>query len=244
MVPYKLFSRMTRSKYLFHFLLRKLEPDLVLDIGSRDGRDSLDFRKASPGSDIIAFEANPQLAERMRNDPELARNRIRVEHCAVGAADGTAPFFVFNEARGTGSLLPRTGAGQTGQEFAVPVRRIDDVEPVKGHRRIALWIDVEGCGYDALQGARGILGSTIVVHIEVESEAYWSEQRLVSDIVGFLDEQGFVPVYERYKRGKAQGNMIFLKRETAGRFGMVKDILLFDLSQGIRKLLRLQNGRR
>jgi hypothetical protein len=38
--------------------------------------------------------------------------------------------------------------------------------------------------------------------------------------------------------------MIFLKRETAGRFGMVKDILLFDLSQGIRKLLRLQNGRR
>ena len=51
----------TYSKRMFHFLINKIDPDLVLDIGSRDGKDSLIFRKILPKAKINAFEANPDL---------------------------------------------------------------------------------------------------------------------------------------------------------------------------------------
>lgn len=230
-------ARVIRSKDLFRFFVRRLQPELIFDVGSRDGRDALSFREAAPLARIIACEGNPSLAQAMRDDAQLAAARIEVEHCAAGAAEGTGQFFVFNEQRGTGSLLPRVpGEGAVHAEIAVPVRRLDTLPRVQLAETVALWIDVEGCAYEVLEGARGILSHVILIHVEVESREFWKDQKLASDVQALLAQYGFAPVYERNKRGKGQGNIIFLKREMAERRDVARDIVRFEIRTGVQRL--------
>ena len=44
---------------LFTFLLKTIKPCMVMDIGSRDGLNSVVFRKILTQAEIVAFEASP-----------------------------------------------------------------------------------------------------------------------------------------------------------------------------------------
>jgi predicted O-methyltransferase YrrM len=69
------------TKYLFVTLLRSLACDLILDVGSRDGQESLIFAHQCPDVRIVAFEANPENAARMLRDPDFQRAGVsRLSH--------------------------------------------------------------------------------------------------------------------------------------------------------------------
>lgn len=230
-------ARLVKSRHLFYYLLRRLQPALILDVGSRDGSDSLAFRAACPGARIVAIEAHPQLAQRMRTDPELARARIEVQHCAVSDADGEAKFTVYAGEKRLGSLMD-PGARPVAEAIRVPTRRLDGLPGLVGAGRSALWIDVEGATYQALRGASRLLESVILLHTEAEWEEAWTGQKLAGDLEQLLAEHGLVPVFTGMKRQLPQGNIVFARRELAAQasgFGIRAGSVLY---RGWRSLAR------
>jgi FkbM family methyltransferase len=212
---YQLLSLLAKPRPLFTHLVGRLRPSLVLDVGSRDGGDALAFRAASPASRILCFEANPRLFEKMRGDADLSRAGIEVFPWAISDSAGEATFRIFNPERGMGSLLPRLDAPPS-ESFAVQMRRLDELPEARGAGTIALWIDVEGCSYQVVEGAKGLLERVLVIHAEVETRAFWAEQRLAGDLTRLLAGHGFAPVLVRMKRrAREQGNAIFLREGIA-----------------------------
>ena len=80
-------------EYLFYFLLKRYSPDIVCDIGSRDGRESLKFRSILPDSKVIAFEANPENYAKMVDDHSLVEHAIDVVNQAVSDKHGVIDFY-------------------------------------------------------------------------------------------------------------------------------------------------------
>jgi FkbM family methyltransferase len=208
------FARLVKSRHLFYYLLRRLQPALILDVGSRDGSDALEFRAVCPRARIVAIEAHPRLAEQMRRDPALARARIEVVHCAVSDADGEASFSVYEGEKRLGSLMD-PGARPVAEVIRVPTRRLDGLPGVVGAGPTALWIDVEGAAHEALQGAERLLESVILLHLEAEWQEAWPGQKLAGDLERLLAQHGLVPVFTGMKRRIPQGNIVFARRDLA-----------------------------
>src|SRR4051794_10257739 len=111
---------------MFRFLVQELRPDVVMDVGSRNGHDSLSFKEHCPQARVVAFEANPELNQKMQDDSRLRKWGIEVFPFAASNQDGEAEFTLFNPTKRTGSLLARV-AGDGFTSYKVPARRLDGV---------------------------------------------------------------------------------------------------------------------
>ncbi|MCX5681353.1 MAG: FkbM family methyltransferase [Candidatus Omnitrophica bacterium] len=115
-----------RTNILFYLLIRELSPSFVCDIGSRDGYNSIRFRRFSPGSKVLAFEANPYNAKRMMEDPEILSCNIEVVNKAVSNKSGEAAFRVeraedITTASGISSLRERVDGSSGIEDMRVPI---------------------------------------------------------------------------------------------------------------------------
>ena len=82
-------------------------------------------------------------------------------------------------------------------------------------RTIALWIDVEGAAYEVLEGIDGIRDRVCLVHVEVETRAFWQGQRLWPDIDALMGQLGFTPIARR--PGEEQFDVLFVNDRWLGR---------------------------
>jgi len=207
---------------LFLKLLRTLEIDTVCDVGSMDGADALRFRRALPAADVIAFEPNPRNFELMAADEELARERVRILPFAVSDRDAEAPFFVVSaryarnvdvQRRGISSLHPPADGSSIAEVARVRTVRLDGVLSERSAAaRIALWIDTEGMGFEAVAGATRVLARTQMLHIETETvRCIGPGQRLLPDIERILDPD-FALLATDHPRDWSQLNALFVRK--------------------------------
>ena len=82
-------------------------------------------------------------------------------------------------------------------------------------RTIALWIDVEGAAYEVLEGIDRIRDRVCLVHVEVETRAFWQGQRLWPDIDALMRQLGFTPIARR--PGDEQFDVVFVNDRWLGR---------------------------
>jgi FkbM family methyltransferase len=207
---------------LFLKLLRTFEIDTVCDVGSMDGYDALRFRRALPAAEVIAFEPNPRNFDLMATDPRLPRRRIRVLPFAVSDRDAEAPFFVAGAryernrdlpARGIGSLHRRAKSSLIAEVVQVRTVRLDGVLESSSAARIALWIDTEGMGFEAIAGASRVLARTQMLHVEVETvPLIGAEQKLLPDIERMLDTD-FELLSTDHPRDWSQLNALFVRKD-------------------------------
>lgn len=191
-----------KTKYLYLNLLRTFRPRLILDVGSMDGSDSIRFRQMSPNSKIIAFEANPYNYSRMKNDPRLARTKIEVRNRLVSNKPEKGKFYISKGAvaginsgnMGTSSSMKPVDASDVAEEIEVETTRLDKViaEAAAPADWIALWIDVEGAGYEVLSSAIEVKQQILLLHIEVELAECWVGQKLKNDVIQLANELGLV----------------------------------------------------
>jgi hypothetical protein len=74
-----------------------------------------------------------------------------------------------------------------------------------------------------------------VIHAEIETRAFWAEQRLAGDLSRMLAGHGFSPVLVRMKRRTPeQGNAIFLREELARRPATWASLAVSSLAQALR----------
>jgi hypothetical protein len=82
--------------------------------------------------------------------------------------------------------------------------------------RLALWVDVEGAAYEALQGAAKIAAAISLIHVEVENTpCIASSQRLYPEVKDVLSELGFVELATDQPPDRDQFNALFVRRDLA-----------------------------
>jgi FkbM family methyltransferase len=198
----------------------------VCDVGSMDGADALAFSAAVPHARIYAFEPNPWNLERMTAERAFRERNIEIVPAAVADRDGEADFFLVaaeystsNAQRGMSSLYRRAEWPPT-EVVRVRTMRLDTflAERCAADVRIALWVDVEGKAYEALEGITRIAGQVDLIHVEVENRPLiGSDQILYPQVRALVQRLGFAELATDQPPGRDQINMIYVRRHLAAR---------------------------
>lgn len=150
----------TTEPALQRAILESVRPGwVVFDIGANVGFFTvIAARLTGPSGRVIGFEPLSDNAARIRHNARLnGFDHVEVRTDAVGARDGTTPFFLSSNPN-WGRIADRGRPSGTVAEIAVPIRSLDglsregaipDPDLIK--------IDVEGAEEAVLQGAAALL---------------------------------------------------------------------------------------
>lgn len=195
-------EKILKTKYLFLNLLRMFRPGLILDVGSMDGSDSKRFRRMSPLSKIIAFEANPYNFAKMQSNSRLAQLNIEVRNRLVSSKAEKGKFYISKGAvagknsgnMGTSSSMMPVNDADVAEVIEVDTTRLDEIIKIESLPAgwVAMWIDVEGAGYEVLSSVVGAKQQIALLHIEVELAEFWVGQKLKNDVIQLANELGLV----------------------------------------------------
>lgn len=221
---------------LFYGLLASLpDIDLFLDVGSLDGREAFAVETHFPGVKSIAIEPNPHNIGVIRAEITQRNSCINLETFAAGNENGMTSFYtrtpIGSHNYGASSML-KFAEEVRNSEFAtnmieVPLRRLDSVDSISLYAKIALWIDVEGAGYQVLEGISNIAQKVQIVHIEAETRPWFEGERLAPDIIRLMSDYGFDLIGSKFDKHlrQLQGDMVFLRRGCANEVAIRRAIL-------------------
>ena len=126
-----------------------------IDVGAHIGSVIEEVMRLSPTSRIVAIEAMPDKAERLRR----MFPRIEVHACAVSETEGQATFFVNMRQSGFSSLQRPSGSPAADvSSIMVPLRRLDAL--ITSSEVDAIKIDVEGAELGVLRGAEKLVADS------------------------------------------------------------------------------------
>ena len=213
------------TSLLFRLLLKKINPDLVCDVGSMDAGDSIRFRKVLPDARIFAFEANPDNYQSIINNRSVSLANIQVFNLAVWNKESEIPFFIehlYDKAgkqgndylRGMSSVYKLKDKSLGVTEVLTKSIRLDDfiTERFNSSKCIALWIDVEGAAYEVLEGIKKIRDKIKLLHVEVEAREIWHGQKLKTEVKNLLIDMDFILLTKQ--KSKSQDNAIYIDKST------------------------------
>lgn len=129
--------------------------DVVVDVGANVGWYTLLAAKlVGPTGRVIAVEASPSIAERLRSNVALnpaVADRVTVFNCAAGDREGSVPIYLADaENTGKTSLLAVTGATA---EDTVPMKPLAAIlDGVELSKVRVIKIDVEGAEPQVIAG--------------------------------------------------------------------------------------------
>jgi len=144
----------------------------VLDVGAHQGLFAVSAARAvGPGGSVVAIEAFPDNAARLRRNVETnALRNVRVVEAAAADTDGRAALHVTALVSG-GQSLVYDKEGYSG-EIPVSLRTVDGILKELGVERVDLVkIDVEGAAQRVLDGAPRLLAGRPRLVMEVEGGA-------------------------------------------------------------------------
>lgn len=222
-------SPVVDTKSLFATLLKRLDCDLVLDIGSRDGRQALLFRDLRPQAPVVAFEANPYNYRKMAANPVFAARHVTLCPLAVSQTDGTATFHISRadydapetdaNNLGTSSLLvhPEVSTLAAVEVQTVRLETFLRQPNFASCQRIALWIDVEGAEYFVLEGLGDAVRRVPLIHVETARESVRIGQKARPEVSRLLSGKGFVEIGTNMTSDAVWGDLVWVAQAAADR---------------------------
>ena len=132
-------------------------PGAVLDVGSNVGIYAA-LASALTTRDVVAFEPTPSLAAVSRRFAADNALRFRTEAIALGAASGSATFYLSDVSDTSNSLA--AGFRRSSQQIEVPVRTLDGYVTGSGLVPAVMKLDTESTEPDVLVGATMTLDRT------------------------------------------------------------------------------------
>lgn len=229
------------TKILYRKLLRAFKPEVVFDIGSCDGSESIKSAQILPESRVVAFEANPINFNQILNNSDIKKYNVSVYNLAIQNNDGEVSFNIIDsdvvKNRGSSSLLNKPNFPS--RPVKVKGSRLDSF--VERHfsesKSLALWIDVEGAGYQVLQGFDSIREQIIFFQIEVEENQIWEGQRTKSDIIELANSLNFREIARG--SGSNQYDIVFINENFEEKLDLPKILRITLLECRIRKFFNL-----
>ncbi len=195
---------------LFYKKAKEIKPDIFCEIGAYEASASKELSNIENIS-IFAYEANKYIYEMYRNDKDL--KNVNYKNLAISNTTGKVNFYIMKDyvKSGANSLLKRNT--ETYSDLKYELTEVDCFTLDSLHSKdnsYVLWIDVEGCGLQVLEGAKEILKNTKLILIEVESIQHWEDQKMDTEIISFLESHGF-KIVARDQEYTNQYNIMFEK---------------------------------
>lgn len=210
-------QRRAITRRLEKLLLRAialLRPELVVEIGAHGGEFSMAARRRLPDAKIVAFEANKTIYD--RHAAKLQASRIEFHQIAISDKSGARSFGVpryrGKPAESMGSLR-KDRLAEDIDWVEVSCARADSVLADAADLPNVLWIDVEGAAPEVLAGCHGLLGSTQLIYVEIETRQRWENQGLADKVFEFLEPFGLIPLLRDVMRNKWQYNCLIGRPE-------------------------------
>ncbi len=180
---------------------------LIFDIGANCGAYTLPLAEAAGvGARTLAFEPNPAMATRLRQNLKLnaLQDRVEIHEVALGPNNGDATLWLANRNLGASSL--RSPSVPTSQFITVPVRPLTSFVPqsMEAFEAFVIKCDIEGFEDQALMpflksAAEDFLPDAIL--LETTSAHLWD-----TDLASLLEQRG----YQSFFEGEEQ-NTLFLR---------------------------------
>jgi FkbM family methyltransferase len=205
-------KRMLINHFIKHIFSvdKDFKPKVILDIGSRDLGQSIEFNSVFPDAKIYAFEPNPtqfDICLQLSKD----YSNIVVERLAVGETDGECKFFVTIGNIGASSTLEPLdvpfGTTNAFHEVTATMTRLDSWMKTKEIDQVdVLWMDTQGIELMALRGMGDLLKKVKFIHCEAAERGYYKGHILKPELENYLKSLGFSlvfhnPAYHPYGEG-------------------------------------------
>jgi FkbM family methyltransferase len=189
------------DKFISH--IRKtdpsFEPRIILDIGSRDLDQSIEFSSVYQNSKIYAFEPNPEQFNICLNK-SINYENINVEQLAISDKNGSLDFYITHGNVGASSLLEPINvpfaSTQNFTKISVESKRLDDwLVQNKIDVVDIMWLDTQGIELAALKSMGDKLKKVKFIHCEASELPYYKGHLLKTDLVEFLESVGFELIF-------------------------------------------------
>jgi len=214
-----------KSVELFDEIFFKLVTEIFpcnkfVEVGAFDAQTSRHIQKVLPNAEIFAFEANPYNYNKFKS--LFDNTTVNYLNVAISNKIDEVTFKIHTEVngvkvskiKGNDSLLFRNNDNVIYENVTMPSVTLDSyfLNKINNQDSVAMWIDLEGASYQALEGASNILSNVNIIKIEVENKELWKNQKLDIDIKLLLSQYGFVPVLRDYEYPH-QYNILFCKNQ-------------------------------
>lgn len=178
---------------------RRLDGGVILELGSRDALDAIQLARLFPTCRVLAFEANPISAEICRRNVAFSGiDNVEVVETAVGAVDGTIPFFPYDVDRidnigCSSTLLTDLAGGSDSPQYRIEVAatRLDTFCARLGIEPEVVVMDLQGAELPALVGLGERLGRVSHVVSEASNVSAYLGGTVFADLDAHLAAFGF-----------------------------------------------------
>ncbi|MFN3299531.1 MAG: FkbM family methyltransferase [Sediminibacterium sp.] len=237
------------------FLFKRNSPEIILDIGSCTGEDSIKYSNLFPHAKIIAFEPLGSNIKIMRDHfQKFNKNNIIIENIALSDEEGEADFYLssgspidtISEDSYT-TLIPKewnksSSLLMPSEESSkhMPWLKFEKKEKVRTIRLDSYLqkeeinfvdfahLDVQGAELKVLQGMGSFINKLKVLWIEVENIELYKGQPLKNDLHRFLKHNNFQLIKDTSIQ-KIAGDCLYINKNffnVVNRF-LVKKLSLF-----------------
>lgn len=213
----RLLSKNTVETNFINYIKNSISnPKIILELGSRDGIQSIEFARLFPNAKIYAFECHPPNIKRCIRNTKHMKN-IEIVPKAVFNKNGTIKFYSsISRNTGVGSLYRASRKYDViekipQKEIIVNSTRIDTWANKKNVKKIDLcWIDLQGAEYETLESMGNMIFDIDALFIEVELQEIYNGVKLYDDILNLMEDKGFSMIKFHEGIEKWFGNAIFL----------------------------------
>ena len=186
----------------------------ILEIGANCGQTTVEFAKLMPSATICCFEPDPRAIRKFKsNMSRFEKNDIRLFEMAIGAKNGTIPFFQsaglehveeFKEGWDhSGSIKKPKNHLEVypwvkfENQIDVPIMTLDSWGQENSIGDVDfIWADVQGAEADMISGAQQTLKRTKYLYTEYSNDEHYDGQVNLSDILKMLPDFRILKIFE------------------------------------------------
>ena len=188
----------------------------ILHIGGHFGQEAALYDQL--GLKVIWIEGDPISFGKLASSIKKRFNQ-RAVNALLGDRSETVNFYRVNNAGGSSSIYPlarglKMGSLAQSEVVKLPMTTIDKLFGNKELQDFNYWLlDVQGAELSILKGARENIKHVRFLELEVSTFFHYESQPLFRDVVKFLDDEGFIPVF--YPKARFHGNILWIRNEKA-----------------------------